>query len=305
MTLAFLFSGQGSHEVGMGATLVARCDECAATFASADRALDFPLSQMMWEGPEEQLRRTEIAQPALLTLAVAHARHLLSLGIVPTELAGHSLGQYAALVVAGALDFDRAIRLVAARGRLMQQIVPEGDGAMVAIVGVERALVYAACVAAQSIGVVTVACHNAPGITVISGSRRAVLAAAECCEEQGGGVVPLPVSVPFHCELLAPMAPAFAQLVEAVAIADPALPVIDSVAAQPLSDAAAVRRSLVAQLTAPVLFEECLRYLVDTGTDHFIQCGPGASLLGFAKRIVPSAEFETFEAAAIRAACGP
>lgn len=304
MELAFLFVGQGSQKAGMGVALTASCDDCQATFRAADNALGFPLSKVMAEGPEEKLRRTEIAQPALLTLTVAHARHLISLGIVPDALAGHSLGQYAALVVAGALDFESAVPLVAERGRLMQQAVPEGQGAMMAVVGLERQLVYAACKAAQAIGVVNVACHNTLGQTVISGAQDAVAAAADRCEDEGGGVVPLSVSAPFHCDLLSPMVPAFAELVEAVPFTDPAQPVIDNVTAQPLPDADAVRQSLVDQWTKPVLFEESLRYLVDAGVKRFIQCGPGKILLSFARRVAPRAKFETFEQAAMRATSG-
>lgn len=295
MALAFLFSGQGSQTVGMGAALVASCDECRATFEAADRALGFPLSEKMAKGPEDDLRRTEIAQPAILTLSVAHARHLMSQGLAPDALAGHSLGQYSALVVAGALDFASAVRLVAARGRLMQETVPEGEGAMMAIVGLDRELVYSACEAAQRIGAVNVACHNAPGQTVISGARAAVAAAADSCEEEGGGVMPLAVSAPFHCQLLSPMVPAFARLIEATAIADPALPVIDNVTARSLPDASAVRTSLIAQITAPVLFEESIRYLTEMGTNRFIQCGPGTSLLAFTKRSTRGVKCEAFE----------
>jgi [acyl-carrier-protein] S-malonyltransferase len=301
MMLALLFAGQGSQVVGMGAQLAASCAGCRATFRAADRALGFPLSRIMLAGPEEELRRTAIAQPALLTIAVAQAQHLAARGIVPRALVGHSLGQYAALVMAGALDFENAVRLVAARGRLMQQTVPEGDGAMVAIVGLERAAVYASCEAARSLGVVDVACHNGPGQTVISGARAAVDATCERCEQKGAGVVPLAVTVPFHCALLAPMVQPFAPLVDAAAITDPVLPVIDNVTAQPLRDAAAVRRSLVEQITTPVLFEESVRTVADAGTRHFIQCGPGDSLLRFAKRVVPDAACETFEQAEMRA----
>jgi [acyl-carrier-protein] S-malonyltransferase len=298
MGTAFLCAGQGSQVVGMGADLVAACAECRATFEAADAALGFPLSRVMADGPAEELRRTAIAQPAILTLSVAHAVHLQSLGIMPEMLMGHSLGQYSALVVAGALDFASAVRLVSERGRLMQDAVPEGVGAMMAIIGLERDLVYAACQAVQAIGVVNVASHNAPGQTVISGGCDAVSAAAERCEEQGGSAVPLTVSAPFHCQLLAPMMPAFTSLVEATAFKDPALPVVDNVTARPLTDAAAVRRSLIAQIMAPVLFEEGLRFLGDARIDRFVQCGPGKSLLGFAKRTVQGVELVTFEQAA-------
>ncbi len=298
--VAFLFAGQGSQTVGMGTALVASCEDCRAIFEAADRALGLPLSRLMAEGPAEELRRTAIAQPALLTLAVAETYRLHALGISPGWLAGHSLGQYAALVVAGALDFESTVRLVAVRGQLMQQAVPEGAGMMVAVMGLDREIVYTACQAARSAGVVNVACHNSPGQTVISGATAAVLAAGEICENEGGGVVQLEVSVPFHCDLMRSMVPAFTQFVEAAPITDPVLPVIDNTTAQPLLNAAAVRQSLITQLTSPVLFEESLAYLVKAGIRHFIQCGPGKSLLSFAKRLASGAKFETFEEAEFR-----
>lgn len=294
-TTTFLFSGQGSQKTGMGAELVSSCSDCQATFEDADRALGYPLTKLMLEGPEKELRQTAVTQPAVLTLSVAHARHLLSLGVEADSLAGHSLGQYSALVVAGSLDFENAVRLVAARGRLMQQTVPEGEGAMMAIVALERTRVYAACKDARSLGVVSVALHNAPGQTVISGAIDAVEAVAERCENEGGGAVPLSVSVPFHCDLLSPMVPAFTQLVESTPFLDPTLPVIDNVTARPLLNVAAVRASLIDQITAQVLFEESLNYMVEAGTNRFIQCGPGKDLLSFAKRVISEAEFKTFE----------
>jgi [acyl-carrier-protein] S-malonyltransferase len=298
---AWLFAGQGSQSVGMGSALTARCADCRATLDVADRALGLPLSRLMAEGPEVDLRRTAMAQPAILSLSVAHARHLMSLGLMPEMLAGHSLGQYSALVVAGALDLASAVKLVAERGRLMQETVPEGVGAMMAIVGLEREQVYRACEATQEAGVVNVASHNTPGQTVISGACDAVAAAADRCEEEGGTAIPLSVSCPFHCRLLAPMVPAFARLVEATPITAPTLPVIDNVTAQPLPDATSVRRSLIAQITAPVLFEESLRTMADRGIHRFVQCGPGKSLLGFAKRVNGAAELLTFEEAATAA----
>jgi [acyl-carrier-protein] S-malonyltransferase len=322
MKLAFLFSGQGSQTPGMSAALSVSCDicqqmlaepgkvsaqtwrgtamrcaECQAIFLGADSALDFSLSELMERGSADELRRTEITQPAVLTLTVAEAYRLMTQGIQPDMLAGHSLGQYAALVVAGAIDFDNAVRLVEERGRLMQQTVPEGKGMMMAIMGLDRSVIYEACAAARSIGVVSVALHNSPGQTVISGEREAVLAAADRCEEAGGGVVEVPVSVPFHCDLLVPMVPEFACAVDQAGIVDPRLPVIDNVTALPLTNAASVRQSLIKQLTSPVLFEESLEYLTNAGVNHFIQCGSGKSLLNFAQRVSRTAKTETFEQA--------
>ena len=295
MAIAFLFAGQGSQTVGMGRDLIASCEDCQATFATADRALGISLSKIMLEGPEAELRRTAITQPAVLTLSVAHARHLISKGIQPDWLAGHSLGQYSALVIARALDFQDAVRLVAERGRLMQETVPEGQGAMMAIIGLERERVYAACRETRGEGVVNVATHNSPEQTVISGEQKAVLAAAARCEEEDGMAVPLRVSAPFHCDLLRPMVPVFEKLVNALPMRDPIYPVIDNVTAQPLGAAASVRQSLCDQITSPVLFDETLQYLVKQGTNRFIQCGPGKSLLGFAAQVDATVECQTFD----------
>jgi len=300
MGTAFLFAGQGSQAVGMFDALRGWSGG-SELIDDADAALGFSLSRIVAEGPVEALRRTAIAQPALLAISVAHARRLTALGLRPEALAGHSLGQTSALVVAGALSFEDAVRLVHQRGRMMQEAAPEGQGAMMAIVGLDLEVVEAACAAARPLGVVAVACHNAPRQIVISGRREAVAAAADRCDEEGGGVVELAVSAPFHCELLAPMIPAFGRVVDAVPMADPALPVIDNATAQPLPDAAAARRSLVEQIVAPVLFEESLQYLVGMGIDRFVQCGPGDSLLAFARRVSRRAELLTFDAAALDA----
>ena len=209
---------------------------------------------------------------------------------------GHSLGQYGALVIAGALDFADGLRLVSERGRLMQAAVPEGEGAMFAIVGVDREEVVSACRTASAHGVVEIACHNTEGQTAISGTPAAVEAAADALEEEGAGVVPLEVSAPFHCSLLAPIRDDFRRCLEAIPFRAPELPVIDNVSARPLESADAVRDALLEQVTAPVLFEESLRWLAERGDiDCAIQCGPGKQLLGFARRILREARGETFD----------
>lgn len=284
---ALLMAGQGNERIGMGAGLADRCPGCRDVFAAADEALGRPLSQWMAEGPEDLLRHTEIAQPALLTVGVAQGEHLRLLGVEPDVLAGHSLGQYTALVLAGALALPDAVRLVSERGRLMQTTVPRGRGAMAAVSGLTRTEIADACAQARPHGVVTVACFNAPGRVVLSGDAAAVAEATAACWEAGGGIAELPVSAPFHSELLGPMLPEFADLVAATPIAEPRIPVIDNVTAEPLTDAAAIRRSLVDQIVAPVLFEESLITLARMGVERFIGCGPGAAALKFASLTTP------------------
>jgi [acyl-carrier-protein] S-malonyltransferase len=296
MPTAFLFAGQGSQSVGMGSDLAASCSYCSALFARADEVLDFPLRRAMWEGTPDELRHTAVLQPALLALQVAQARHLAALGRRPEWLAGHSVGQYSALVVAESLPFEDALHLVRERGQLMQEAVPDGVGAMAAVLGLDRAEIRRLCRTVT--GVVGIASHNAPGNTVISGESAAVAEASALCQQAGASIVEVPVSAPFHTALLEPMVPPFTKLVEKASFRNPRIPVIDNVGGRTLEDAGAVRRSLVLQVSAPVLFEESLRFLVERGVNEFVQCGPGHTVLDFAKRILPGARLSTFKEAA-------
>jgi [acyl-carrier-protein] S-malonyltransferase len=296
MPTAFLFAAQGSQSVGMGSDLASSCAHCAALFARADEVLGFPLRRAMWQGTADELRHTAVLQPALLTLEVAQARHLSALGRRADWLAGHSVGQYSALVMAESLPFEDALHLVRQRGLLMQEAVPDGIGAMTAVLGLDRAEIRRLCRSVT--GVVGIAAHNAPGNTVISGEREAVAEAAALCKQTGASIVELPVSAPFHTALLEPMVPAFTALVEKASFRDPRVPVVDNVGGRPLNDAGAVRRSLVLQVSAPVLFEESLRYLVERGVDEFVHCGPGTNVLDFVRRILPAARLLAFEEAA-------
>jgi [acyl-carrier-protein] S-malonyltransferase len=296
MPTAFLFAGQGSQSVGMGKDLASSCRDCSALFERADDVLEFPLRRAMWEGSADDLRHTAVLQPALLALEVAQARHLRAVGRSADWLAGHSVGQYSALVVADSLPFEDALHLVRERGLLMQEAVPDGVGAMAAVLGLDRAEIRRLCRTAN--GVVGIASHNAPGNTVISGDRAAVAEASAACREAGATVVELPVSAPFHTALLEPMVPPFTALVDKASFRDPRVPVIDNVGARPLTDAASVRRSLVLQVSAPVLFEESLRFLVERGADEFVQCGPGRNVLDFVRRIHAAARVLPFEEAA-------
>ncbi|HYV66074.1 MAG TPA: ACP S-malonyltransferase [Myxococcales bacterium] len=296
MPTAFLFAGQGSQSVGMGKALADSCGHCAALFERADEVVQFPLRKAMWEGSADDLRHTAVLQPALLTIEVAQARHLRAVGRNPGWLAGHSVGQYSALVVAESLPFEDALHLVRERGLLMQEAVPDGVGAMAAVLELDRKEIRKLCRAVS--GVVGIASHNSPGNTVISGEQAAVAEAAALCKNAGARIVELPVSAPFHTALLEPMVPPFTALVEKASFRDPRIPVVDNVGARALTDAASVRRSLVLQVSAPVLFEESLRLIVERGVDEFIQCGPGRAVLDFIRRIQPAVKTLTFEEAA-------
>ena len=292
--VAFLFAGQGSQTAGMLDEGLWAAPEVRELLARADRRLGFELSTIMRTGASDALLDTTVAQPALVTLGVLHAWQLRQRGIEPRVLIGHSVGQFAALVVSGALDFDSTLDLVRERARLMVAAMPPEGGAMAAILGPGRAAVYQACRAARSIGVVGVACHNAADQTVISGTRAAVDAVAERLEAEGMGVVLLAVSVATHSALLAPAAESLARALARCPVADPRIPVIDNVTAQPLADAAAVRESIVRQLTAPVLFEESVGAAHALGITSFVQCGPGDVLLRCVRRQLPTATCAEF-----------
>lgn len=287
--LAALFPGQGAQKVGMGAEVWSSCERSRQMLDIADAALGYSLSELMAQGPQEELTRTEHAQPALLLLTAAIGVSLEERGVRPQAMAGHSLGQYAALVVSGALALEDALPLVRERGRLMQQTVPDG-GAMMLIVGLDRAQVYEAVERFEGEGVVDVACHNAPEQTVISGDEGAVEQVADACEDLGAGVLALQVSAPFHSRLLLPMVAGFEALVGEVPMEAPRVPVIDNVSALPLAHPDQIRESLVSQITRPVLFEESLLYLRETGVDTFVHCGPGKSTAKQARATVPDAQ---------------
>jgi [acyl-carrier-protein] S-malonyltransferase len=292
--VALLFVGQGSQTAGMLDDELCVAPEARDFLARADERLNFPLSKMMRAGDTNALFDTTLAQPALLTIGVLHAWHLRQQGVEPCVVVGHSVGQFAALVAAGALDFESALDLVRARARLMAAAMPPEGGAMAAILGSERAAVYDACRKARSLGVVGVACHNAPDQTVISGVRAAVEAVMEALAAHGMRVVPLAVSIATHSDLLVPVVESFAPLVAKCPVTDPRTLVIDNVTARRLPDAAAVRRSMLLQLVAPVLFEESINKVRALGVTSFIQCGPGDVLLRCVRRQFPESACTAF-----------
>lgn len=278
MRVAFVFPGQGSQSVGMDAGLD------PATFAEADEALGYALSTIIREGPAERLAETEITQPALLTTCVALARALAVARpeLVPVAAAGHSLGEYGALVVAGALDFGDAVRLVRLRGRAMQAAVPLGVGAMAAIVGLETEEVIELCVEHAHGEVVELAGHNCPGQTVIAGHVGAV---ERVCDAVGAGARRLAVSAPFHCSLLGPAADALRDALEAVPVRAPRFPVVQNADAQVAADPDGIRARLVEQVVRPVRWVECVQALRALGAERCVEVGPGRTLAGLGKRI--------------------
>ena len=284
-TLAFLFPGQGSQEVGMGRALAERSPAAAVVWAEADAALGFALSTLCFEGPAADLALTANTQPAVLTTSVAAAAALAERGVTPGLAAGHSLGEYSALVVAGALRFAEAVRLVRRRGEFMQEAVPAGAGAMAALLGVELATVEQVCAEAAQGEVVGVANINSPGQIVIAGHRTAVERAVTAAAARGGKKsVLLPVSAPFHCALMKPAADRLAVELERLAVSDPRVPVIRNVDGGVTRTADEVRPFLVKQVASPVLWTDCVERLAREGATGFLEVGPGRVLTGLLKR---------------------
>ncbi|RFF27950.1 MULTISPECIES: ACP S-malonyltransferase [unclassified Wenzhouxiangella] len=294
---ALLFPGQGSQSVGMLQTLADRYDRVRETFEEAGEVLDTDLWKVVSEGPDEVLNRTEITQPAVLTGATAVWRIWQDLGgPVPARLAGHSLGEYSALVVAGALDFSTAVALVAERGRQMQAAVPEGVGAMAAILGLEDEVVTAICREVAEDQVVVPANHNSPGQIVIAGHAAAVERALHKCSEAGARrAVKLPVSVPSHSPLMQPAAEAMRRILADTEIGAPAIPVIHNCDVAVHGDAEGIRNALVQQLTSPVRWTESVRAIRDAGIMDLAECGPGKVLCGLGRRIERQARWVSLE----------
>jgi [acyl-carrier-protein] S-malonyltransferase len=286
--IAFLFPGQGSQAVGMGRELAQQFAVAAATFAEADEALGFPISKLCFEGPEEDLRLTENTQPAILTVSVAVWRVLAGEGIVPELAAGHSLGEWSAHVASGTLSFADAVRSVKARGRAMQLAVPAGQGGMAAVLMLDPAVVAEACAeAAGETGQPVAAANlNSPGQTVISGALAAVEKAAAICKTKGARrAVMLPVSAPFHCELMKPAQEEVARVLGAIELHDPRIAVAANVTGKLVTTAAEARDALIRQVTGAVRWVDCVQSLVAAGGNIFIEAGPGKVLTGLMKQI--------------------
>lgn len=285
--IAFVFPGQGAQAVGMGRDAYDAHSGARAIFDRADAALGYRLTDLIFNGPEEQLKLTYHTQPALLTTSIALHEAFREKGVVPDYAAGHSLGEYSALVVAGALSFDDAVRIVRVRGEFMDRAIPAGIGAMAAVLGAEREALAALCRSVtEEVGTVEMANLNSPGQIVVSGSKEGVQAVAERGKEAGAKrVIPLEVSGPFHSSLMKPAAEQLAVALAAVPFKDANVPVVANVTARSVCNAADIRRLLVDQVCSPVLWEDSVMWLLKQGVDTFVEIGSGAVLAGLIKKI--------------------
>jgi [acyl-carrier-protein] S-malonyltransferase len=274
----------------MGRALDAAFPQSREVFAEADAALGFALSRLCFEGPESELQLTANTQPAILAASIAALRPLVAGGIRPDWVAGHSLGEYSALVAAGSLSLADALRTVRRRGQYMQEAVPVGTGAMAAILGLELSAIEAACSEAAQGDVVSPANVNSPGQVVIAGHKGAVERAAALCKAKGAKrAVPLPVSAPFHCALMRPAQERLAPELAALALSDPVPPLVNNVAAEVVRDGAACREGLVRQVSASVRWQESVERLVREGVTTFVEVGPGSVLAGLIRKIAKGA----------------
>ncbi|WP_447870852.1 ACP S-malonyltransferase [Serratia fonticola] len=293
---AFVFPGQGSQTVGMLADLAAQFPIVEQTFSDASSALGYDLWQLVQTGPAEELNKTWQTQPALLAASVAIFRVWQQQGgKMPVMMAGHSLGEYSALVCAGVLDFAAAIRLVELRGKLMQEAVPEGTGAMYAIIGLDNASIAKACEESAQGQVVSPVNFNSPGQVVIAGNKEAVERAGAACKAAGAKrALPLPVSVPSHCALMKPAADKLAVALQDITFNAPLVPVVNNVDVRAETAPEAIRSALVRQLYSPVRWTESVEFMAAEGVTLLLEVGPGKVLTGLTKRIV-----DTLTAAAV------
>ena len=295
MTTAFTFPGQGSQAVGMGKALAENFASARAVFDEVDAALGQKLSGLMWEGPEGDLTLTENAQSALMAVSMAvirvlEAEHGITVKNTAAYVAGHSLGEYAALAAAGTFTLADAARLLRTRGRAMQSATPVGVGAMAALLGLDFAAAAQVAAEAAQGEVCQAANDNSDGQVVVSGNKAAVERALDIAKAKGAKrAILLPVSAPFHCALMQPAADVMAEALSSVTMAAPVVPVVANVVAGPLSDPDAIRRSLVAQVTGTVRWRECVAYMAGAGVDRFCEIGSGKVLTGLLKKNAPAA----------------
>lgn len=285
--IAFVFPGQGSQQVGMLSALAAQHTIIKQTFVEASDAINVDVWALSQDGPESELNKTENTQPALLAASVALWRLWNEQnGTQPVYMSGHSLGEYSALVCAGSIGFADGVRLVKRRGEFMQTAVPTGVGAMAAIMGLDDEKIVKACEEAAQGQVVTPVNFNSPGQVVIAGHTEAVARASDLCKQAGAKrALPLPVSVPSHCSLMKPAAEKLVEVLNAIEVKTPTIPVVQNVTAKVETNAADIRQNLLAQLYSPVLWVDCINAMVKAGVTTTVECGPGKVLCGLNKRI--------------------
>lgn len=295
--LAFVFPGQGSQQVGMLADMAAEYPVVTETFAEASEVLGYDLWSLVQQGPQEELNLTERTQPMLLTASVAIWRIWQQRGgVMPALMAGHSLGEWSALVCAGVVSFKDAVKLVQLRGKYMQQAVPKGVGAMAAIIGLDDEAIKTACETAAENEVVAAVNFNSPGQVVIAGHAGAVERASALCKEAGAKrALPLPVSAPFHTSLMQPAADNLADQIRATEFSAPEIPVVHNVNASTESDPEKIKELMIAQIYTPVYWVDCVKTLVQSGVEVAVECGPGKVLAGLCKRIDRSLSSATTE----------
>lgn len=284
--IAFVFAGQGAQKIGMGRELAENFASASRVFSQANEALGFDIEDMIFNGDEDTLMKTENTQPSVVTMSIAAYRVLEENGVRPDFAAGLSLGEYSAHIVSGTLDFSDAVRLVKKRGRYMQEEVPEGVGRMAAILGMEKEGVIECCKKASGFGVCEPANFNCPGQIVISGEKEAV---EKACEEAGKTgakrTVVLPVSAPFHCSLLKGAGEKLEKALQSVELSEMKIPVITNVTAEYISSKEEVKPLLVRQVSCAVRWEESVRRMISDGADTFVEVGPGKALSGFVRKI--------------------
>ena len=285
--LAFVFPGQGSQKIGMLAELAEQNPIIERTFNEASEVLGYDMWQLIQQGEQDEINLTQRTQPILLTCSLAIWRLWKEKqGAVPSQMAGHSLGEWSALVCANVIDFADGLKIVEARGKYMQQAVPVGQGAMAAIIGLDDEAILDACSEASSLGVVDAVNFNAPGQVVIAGSNDAVEQAMEICKSAGAKrALPLPVSAPFHTSLMKPAADNLAEMVNAVTFRAPEVPIMHNVHAKNENDPQVIKALMLEQIYSPVKWVDCVKQLKERGVIHLIECGPGKVLSGLAKRI--------------------